>query len=313
MTGINAIVVYLLYQNKGIKEITDILGITEKQLYVRINQIIKRGYNIKPSYNYNSDIFYNIVDDLFEKEKNFIRINMENNNNIFKCLVISDTHIGNIDSNIDLLKIIYEYAAKEEINIILNCGDLIEGTHTTDRKNINNIYDQINMLVKKHPYDKNIRVFSILGNHDFHSLYYDNIDLLNEIIKYRYDIIPVGYGKGIVNIKNDRLLLQHELSIVSNPILKEESRLSLVGHGHEMKTKIYDKLYLCVPSLSSVTPDKTKKTIPGFIDLTINFENDLFEYIECKHMVVTPKIYEIGQTRARMSSLNFDDYKRNNR
>lgn len=309
MTDTNKLIIELLYKNKGIKAITQLLNISEKQLYVRIKQIINYGYKLDPNYHYNSDIFYKIVNELYEKQQNLIKVNMDVEENEFRCLVVSDMHIGNIEADLDLLKYVYDYASKEGISVILNCGDFIEGTHTSDRKSINNIYDQINFLLNKHPYDRNIRNFVILGNHDIHSLYYDNIDLLKEIKKTRYDIVPLGYGRGILNIKDDNILLQHELSIISNPRIGENLRFSLVGHGHEMKTKIYDKLYLCVPSLSNVSPDKTKKNIPGFIDLTICFEGEKFDYLQAKHMIVFPKIYEIGQTRVRMKCLNFGSFK----
>ena len=39
-----------------------------------------------------------------------------------------------IDSDIKLIDLVYEYATKNGINIILNCGDVIEGDYTSEEK-----------------------------------------------------------------------------------------------------------------------------------------------------------------------------------
>lgn len=308
MTDINNKIIQMIKENRSIKDIGSILNLSEKQVYLRIKQIINYGYQIKPIYSYNSDINYEIVKDFYNKEDNSIDIKMENTDKEFRCIVISDTHIGNVDSDIDLLKRIYEYASKNDINIILNCGDIIEGVYSTDRKSLNNIEAQIETIIKKHPYDKNINNFMIFGNHDYHSIHYDGLDISKTISNARYDIVPIGYGKGLVNIKEDRLLLSHELSVVDNPKIDYDHNIVLCGHGHMMKTKLYDKLYICIPTLSNVFPDKTKDVIPGFVDLKIEFGKNRFEFVEAKHMIITPKIYEIGQSKCRVKSI----FKNNN-
>ena len=60
MTDINKRIIELIKQNKSMKEICFLLGMSEKQLYIRIKQIIKYGYQLIPSYSYNSDIYYKI-------------------------------------------------------------------------------------------------------------------------------------------------------------------------------------------------------------------------------------------------------------
>lgn len=297
MTEIDKQIIKFLDENKGIKEITNILNISEKQFYISIKRLINYGYQLKPSYNYNSDIYYKIVKDEYEDEKNKISIKVSNSINPFRCLVISDTHIGNVDSDMTLLNKVYEYATKENISVILNCGDLIEGAYSTDRKNLKNAYDQLNYFVKNHPYDKNIRVYTILGNHDYHSLHYDGLSVSKFINNARYDIIPIGNGKGIVNIKNDNILLEHELSIIDNPEVTTKSNLILVGHGHMMKTKYYDKLYLLIPTLSYVSPDKTKELLPGFVDLKINLKHNMFDFLEAKHIIMIPDMYEASVSK----------------
>ena len=92
MTDINLKILHLINDNKNLREIARILNISEKQLYVRIKQLINYGYNLEPSYSYNSDIYYNLKKDNNSLDRNRVSINMHKNNNLFRCLVISDLH-----------------------------------------------------------------------------------------------------------------------------------------------------------------------------------------------------------------------------
>lgn len=313
MTDINKCIIEMLNENKSMKEIASTLNISQKQLYIKIKQIINYGYQLNSSYNYNSDIYYKIEKKDYVKADNEISIKLSNNNKEFRCIVISDTHIGNKKSDINLIKRVYDYASKNDISIIFNCGDIIEGSYTTDRKSLNDVHSQVEYFVKNYPYDKNINNFIILGNHDYHSFYYDGLDISKKIHNSRYDIVPIGFGKGIVNVKQDSLLLEHSLSIVDNPKLTSDSKIALVGHGHMMKTKVYDKLYICIPTLSYVSPDKTKNVVPGFVDMKISLDKGKFEFLEAKHMMVTPKIVEASQSRCRIKTIFNKEFDNSNK
>lgn len=302
MTDINKRILDLIRQNKNMREIAKELDITEKQLFLRIKQIINYGYQINPTYNYNSDIYYNLVYGSNQNEDKF-SIAIPKSEKKFKCIVISDLHIGNLFSDLNLLKILYEYASKNGINYILNCGDIIEGDYTNDKKSINDLEKQIEFFIKKYPYDKNINNVVILGNHDHHAIKYDGLNMSDRIKNSRYDIIPIGYGQGNVNIKNDSLVLFHKLNENSSPKILNDEKIILSGHGHMMKTKIKDQLWLCIPSLSYVSVDKTKDTIPGFVELSIDFEKGMFEYIEAKHMIITPKVITASESRCRIKCI----------
>ena len=211
MNATNKKIIDLIGQNKNMREISQILNISEKQLYVRIKQIINYGYIIEPSYSYNSDIYYNFKKEKNNYDTNRISIKMCKDNNEFRCLVISDLHVGSIDGDIKLANVVYEYAIKNGINIILNCGDIIEGDYTSESKSIKNVFSQLDYFIKKYPYDRNINNYIIFGNHDYHSLYHDSLDISQTIHNNRYDIIPVGYGQGYIDIKKDTIILFHQL------------------------------------------------------------------------------------------------------
>ena len=243
MTDINKIIIEAIKDNKSLKEMCKLLNMSEKQIYIRIKQIIKNGYNIEPNYSYNSDIHYALKKEVKGLDRNRISIKMPNDKNNFRCLVISDLHIGSINSDIKLVNTVYDYATKNNINVILNCGDVIEGDYTSYQKNIKDVYSQVEYFIKKHPYDKNINNFMILGNHDHHSLVQDGFNVSNAIKNSRYDIIPVGYGQGNVNIKNDNIILFHKLKDGFKPIINGE-KIVLSGHSHMMKTKLRDIFWI---------------------------------------------------------------------
>lgn len=304
MAELNLIILDLIKENKSLKEISSLLRISEKQLYVRIRQLMNYGYFLEPIYTYDSDIYYNINTRNINKEKsNSIALKTPIDLKQLRCIVISDLHIGNVNSDLDLLKKVYDYASKNDIHIIFNCGDLIEGVHACDKRNINNIHDQIEFVINKYPYDKNINNYVIFGNHDYHEFHHMGLDISKRIENSRHDIVPLAFGQGIVNIKKEKILLQHELCAVNLPKIEDDIKLALVGHGHMMKTKVYDNLLLCVPSLSRVCPDKTKENIPSFLDLELHFTRDNFEFIRSKQMLVEPNIIPISESRCRMKVL----------
>ena len=309
MTDINLKVLKLINQKKSLKEIAGILNITEKQLFIRIKQLINYGYNMDTTYYYDSDIYYEVIKTNTINNTKKISIEMPNNINTFKCLVISDLHIGEKNGDIKLADSVYNYAIKKGINIIINCGDIIEGDYTSDKKIMTNFHDQIEYFLNKYPYDKNIMNFILLGNHDRHSLTNDGFDIARCIGNSRHDLVPVGYGNGNIEVKNDNILLYHKLHEGFKPKIEHGNKLLLSGHGHMMKTKVRDILWLGVPTLSYKSNDKTRKVLPGFIELDISLEHDKFEYIEAKHLVLAPNIIEMSETRCRVKNL-FKENKR---
>ena len=63
-------VLKFINENKNIKQISQILNISEKQVYIIIKRLITYGYNIEPSYSYNSDIFYKLKKEIHDLDKN---------------------------------------------------------------------------------------------------------------------------------------------------------------------------------------------------------------------------------------------------
>lgn len=303
MTDKNKQILELIKKDKSSAYIASELGISEKQVWMRLRQIVSSGYQIQNRYYSDASIKYSIKKDETIDTDTDIRICVPSGSKELRVIAISDTHIGNKGSDIDLIKRVYEYASNNDINIILNCGDLIEGDYTSDRKFIDNVEDQVNYLIKYYPYDKNILNFAIVGNHDYHSLHYSGFDVIKRINTVRQDIVPTGYGLGTINIKADKLILKHELQSKNLPDIPEDANVVLVGHGHMMKTKLYEKLFICIPSLSHVSPDKTRENVPGFVDMKLSFDKKRVDYLELKHLILTPKVLEVSESRCKVKQL----------
>ena len=308
MTGINKMIIEYIKDNRSLKEICKILNMSEKQLYVRIKQLITSGYMIEPSYSYDSNIYFDLRKDDNIKNDNKVRIAMPKDNNSFRCLVISDLHIGSKDADIKLVDSVYEYAVKNGINNILICGDIIEGDYTSYPMDLNDVDSQVDYFVKKYPYDNSINNFMILGNHDHHSLKQEGYNIAQFIKNNRYDIVPIGYGQGSVNIKKDNIVLFHKLYDGFKLDINTE-KIVLSGHSHMMKTKLRDIFWIGIPTLSNKSNDKTKEVIPGFVDLSIDMEKDRFEYAEAKHMIITPRVIQVSEVRGKVKTL-FNDTRR---
>lgn len=308
MTGINKVIIEYIKDKKSLKEICKLLNMSEKQLYVRIKQLITSGYMIEPSYSYNSDIYFDLKKEDFIKHENKIKIHMPKDNNLFRCLVISDLYIGSKDADIKLVDNVYEYASKNGINNILICGDIIEGDYTSYPMDLKDVDSQIDYFVKEYPYDSTINNFVILGNHDHHCLKTEGYNIGQFIKNNRYDIVPIGYGQGSVNVKKDNIILFHKLYDGFKPDINTE-KIVLSGHSHMMKTKLRDIFWIGIPTLSNKSNDKTKEVIPGFVDLSIDMEKDRFEYAEAKHMIITPKVIQVSEVRGKVKTL-FNDTRR---
>ena len=303
MSELNKQIIDLLFKHKSLQEIAQKLNISEKEVYVNIKEIILLGKEIRPAFYYDSKIRY---EQGKLEENNKEEIILGKNDTSFRSIVVSDLHIGSVNADIELMNYVYDYAVKNEINNILNCGDLIEGIYASGKKSIKSVEEQIDTVIEKHPYDKNINVFAVLGNHDFHSYYYDNMDIGKIIHDSRYDINSIGYGKGIIQIGKDNILMSHKIGKKHMPEITEDYKVQLIGHGHEMKTKAYDMLKICIPTLSNVSTDTKSKVIPGFVDLRIELEKDHFEFLEAKHMIITNEILEASKSSCRLKTLYYN-------
>lgn len=229
MTEKNIQLLELINQGKTINEICTLMKLSYKQLSIRLHQLKKWGIQFERKYYYDGESTYYVSKDIKSKEQAEVSIITGKSDEHFKAILISDLHIGNENERIDSLEKIYDYAVKENIHIVLNTGDIIDGTIGTSKKH-KTILEQIEYALKVYPYDKNILNFICLGNHDASSKENCGFDF-GEIIKNnRLDLIPIGYGMGTVHVKNDNIILRHHLNNSTDQI--PSRGLFLNGHTH---------------------------------------------------------------------------------
>ena len=177
---------------------------------------------------------------------------------------------------------------------MLNCGDLIDGMFgkSFHSRKHDDIYHQIYYALKNYPFDRNITTFAVLGNHDIDLLFHKNYDLKKKIIRERSDIVPIGYGDGVVNVKNDSILLHHDLVIYDNKLDEEnpEYKLILIGHNHiSQKKKSLESLSIYIPTLSDIMVTENKNT-PRAVRMNLEFHNGYFSVGNFQRLIINKNV-----------------------
>ncbi len=261
-----------------------------RQVYKRIIEIKNKGYNVeRMDIIENGTTKYKLKTILEEYPNKILYTYPETTE--FRALVISDTHLGNSLQRIDVLNSIYEYCIKNNIHIILNCGDFVEGIDKTSYGKLidKDFITQITNALKNHPYDKNIINLLLLGNHDKSYLEKHYIDLQKIIIDNRHDILPLGYNQANIDVKNDTIALLHPNN---NEKYQLEDKIVFRGHSHQSKQKIDaggNKILIYVPTCSSIFHNRDY-CYPSILD--VNFEFSANGLI--KEMNISTLIYNNG-------------------
>lgn len=301
MNEVNKKILNLIFKEASLSEISHLTNLDPRKVWQRINALKRIGYNIKEKYYSNGDIVFSLSTQLPLTVKQNAPIDLYSftSNQSFKALIISDLHFGNINERTDLLYRAYDYCAEEGIHIILNCGDFIDGFLGRKEKIYENGYEQLKHALKKHPFDNGIISFVVLGNHDASTLDRQGIDISKGIKNSRPDIIPLGYARGTINIKNDSISLCHSIkgtSLASKISYGSDSSIICFGHSHKTKIdfKTPSKLYIDVPSLSNLRFSEDE-ILPGAIEIECSFNKGFFETIIIKSLLFGKRIYKTNE------------------
>lgn len=237
--------------------------------------------------------YNNLIDDIPYNSKSF--------------LLISDTHFGSKEENYELIKNLYSYAKKQNVCACFHLGDIFKiGEEEIDK--IDEFYKNFEMY-----YPKDIKTYSICGNHDkyMHTVcpitpFYEepkidrplDIRILNRLNSNFNSFASDRFTASINNTKfhfSHRLYISRilmdkkidKLSDIENESkwLSYDEKILISGHLHD--GFIYttnNNLYLGVPSSS----DLNKNGVVGYIldvnnngcnirILKSNENNDIFE------------------------------------
>lgn len=295
MTEINQKILDMIAKNASVNEISKVTGLSNKQLFYRLNMLKIKGYNFSRKYYYDGEICYKLQKG-FETVKDISLITRPEDTEI-SMVFISDLHLSNKRDRVDLLNKVYNFCIKEGIHTIINGGDIIDGLlGYQNQKKFKTLEEQVEYMLKVYPYDKNILNFICLGNHDYNLLATQGQNLETIFLAKRHDIVSLGYGKGVLNIKNDKLIVLHPTTPTISPIESINDGLMLKGHYHNSKNIVNGNL-TCIqlPSLSNVISD-----LPGFIKAKLIFSKGIISDGVFEQYVFMDKIYKVNESNYQL-------------
>lgn len=285
MTEKEFLICDMVSEGYTLNEIAKALWLSSRQVHQKILKLNSDGYFISPIYFDNGNIKY--VFDKFDNEHT-INISLEDSSR-FKALVISDIHIGNELENLGYLYKAYDYARNHDIHVILNCGDLIDGSFTKGKQIVNDIDEQIERVIDDYPFDKSILNFICFGNHDY-SAFENGRDISIAISNRRPDLVSGGYGFSLINIEKDQFVMYHPLyEKISIP-----NKLILEGHHHKALFKIArNNFFVNVPPLSDLYFGLQEN--PGMIEMELFFNNGFINSGHFKQIGVKKRVEFYGE------------------
>lgn len=308
MNETNKQILELISKHTTLNEISLLTKLTPRQVWQRINFLKREGFKISEIYHYNGDIIFNLngKNPLVTKQNEPIGLYSFKSDDTFKALVISDLHFGNIHEKPDLLPILYDYCINKGIHIILNCGDFLDGFLGRKEKIYTDGYEQMKYALKKYPFDSSILTFMVLGNHDVSILDRQGLDIINGIKSSRPDIIPLGYCKGEICVKNDSIALCHSIkgsSLANKIAYHTNSTIVLFGHSHKMKIDEVKpgQIYINSPSTSSLFFSEDE-IYPGALVIEAAFSKGFFSSINIKHLLIDGQIHKVSETQIELRS-----------
>lgn len=218
-----------------------------------------------------------------------------------KAIIISDTHLGGIYGNYDLVYGVYDFALKNGIKYILHAGDIIEGYANYSIQSPN-VYEQVQQLQEKYPKTDEIKTYYILGNHDYMNIVSNqkNVIYAPHLVKDTANSINgltyAGVLKTYINFNDEhRVILKHEDAWgLRLPDLEPD--LILKGHSHWYQFQEQSRL-VSLPALKN--RDYSKAENIGFVVLslldncyeikTYTLDNNYYSNTDTKRLVYKDK------------------------
>lgn len=203
MSSLEKRIVELIKQGKSSIEICQKLKISSIDLRNILLNLKNKGIEYNKRYLLNGGTLYTSNKDLYGKTVSDSINLLTKNKEEINALLISDLHLGTKEERLDLLNLVYDYAIKNGIHIIINGGDLINGL-TSERKNICRTHlSQCEYFIENHPFEEGILNICVLGNHDIKGLNKDGVNFARILENYRPDFAIAGIENGRILVKND--------------------------------------------------------------------------------------------------------------
>lgn len=291
-------IIKMISQNKSCDEISKMLNISNKQLFIRLAMLRNMGYSFDKQYIDDGQIFYSIANP-FVKQESYIYPFRETQKCI-RFVAISDMHLGHKKDDLSLINGVYDYCSANRIHIIFNSGDFFEGVYS-DRKESSFDFpmDQMSYGLKNYPYCNDILNFMVLGNHDASYCNEHGINIKEVIEARRGDIIPLGYGFGSINFCACLIGMEHKFD-KNGVFVPDNIRILLKGHSHKFKVVEQKSggLTITVPSLSYVVPGNViaNYNVPSFLDIKIEYnDKSITSENIMQYVLIDGKFIKLGE------------------
>ena len=314
MSDLSFKVLSLIEDGYTINSICELLNLSHKQLYNVFRGLRQLGMEFNKKYYYDGEVAYSLKKDLvWDTKKHNVNIITSPLCNEFRAMIISDLHIGNELESVAAWNKIMDYCVINNIHIIIIGGDFLDGINIGNKslKRHQHPLEQMRYAISNYPFDKSILNFVVLGNHDVDSLTSYGMDFATYLRNFRPDIVPLGYGHGRINVKNDKIFVTHPIGITNdNNFELSNNYLIFKGHHHTNKSIIGNtgNASICIPTLSNLFTSEDN-FLPGAMIMNAKFNNGLFEFVYIENLLINNKVnvvsslqYSITQTKDK----NFD-------
>lgn len=279
MAAIKDKIIEMISNRKSDNEICNELNISKKMLNYQLQLIKNSGYCLRTNYHSNGIITHSNEIDV---DKGKINIKVDGNREL-NVLAMSDLHVGNLQASLNLADTLFNFCKVNNIHIIFNCGDIIDGIHGS-AKIIEDYNEQIKYFVKNYPHDDEILTFGIIGNHEERIVDEYNFDVAYLINKQRSDVILSNRSQEKIAVASDRIGLTHKKRDIG-------TRVTFYGHTHQHQISVnpFCTTTIGVPSLSSMGT-----VLPAALYVKFYFnESAQIQRVEIYHLTVLNSRVEI--------------------
>ncbi len=250
MTEKDYILLQMLAYNYPHEKIAAELQESPRQFYRRLMNLRHKGYEFIRQFESDGHTKYILKKDEKKAETNTQEIKLHNTDTL-RALVYSDVHVGNKLANPRYQQQLHQFCLDHNIHIMIDLGDHIDGIRTMGEQTIADPNKQLEEMLKYYPYDEHLLTFSLFGDHEYCAYKGRGFNMALAIEEKRPDIIPIGYGLGILNVDNDQIILRHPIRDLKFKTPKQ--KLVLEGHHHQYQMAVFkDGCRVSVPSCSNL-------------------------------------------------------------
>lgn len=300
MTQRARLVLELLKENHSVDEIQSILKLNNREFSDALKYLKDYGFNFTKTFYSDGKVVIKPNRTLnFNENSKKTRIVVKDR--ILRVIFISDLHIGSIYERPDLLRIVYKYAQDHDIHIIINAGDFVEGIYPNSNQQLLNhtIESQVKKVLRIYPQYPGIINFILYGNHDYKSLQDEGFDVARYLETRRYDLVSLGYGESIIQLKDDAISIVHDLKKSSHPNPSQDVSITFKGHSHKSKNSFKEEKKIFVPTLSDdISGPYEYRPLPCFLEAEFTFYDKKIERINLRQLAIVNEEIRLANEEA---------------